>query len=167
MRKVQVISCSKKKPRKKDKTDENYIKASENSSAKQQGKKDKESSTLADIPLELFEDLLKYKFKSFTNGLIIESLHSEFIRKNNTCLNSLLCVTGNSKYIHIIILSYTLQNYIRDKEEESKKGQCSHKNQGLEKEQIAKRKSKKPAEESTSGKSSKKSKETKLNNEKS
>lgn len=160
MRKVHVILHSKKKPRKKDKLEDSSIKISENSSVRQ-GKRDKEPSTLGDISLELFEDLLKFKCKSFTNGVIIESLHSDFLKKINISLNTVLRAIGNAKYVHIILLSYTLENYIRDKEEEAKKGQQSSGTELLKKGRTSKEKSKKSLETDMTPKSSKKSKPTK------
>ncbi|XP_023311652.1 hydrocephalus-inducing protein [Anoplophora glabripennis] len=167
MRKVYVILNTKKKTKTKisrDKVADKTNRISEKSSAKQTGKKDKDTNTLGDIPVELFEDLIKYKCKSFTNGVIIESLHSDFLRKISVALNSLLCAIGNSKYVHIILLSYTLQNYIKDKvadiaEKERTMGEL--KAAEREKNIKAKLQNKSSPEISESGKSSKKSKKPK------
>ncbi|KAJ8920877.1 hypothetical protein NQ315_015670 [Exocentrus adspersus] len=71
----------------------------------------KDNVTPADIPIELFEDLLRQKLRSFRSGLVIESLNSEFIKKLNVALSTLLGAMGYSKYIHIVLLSLTFEDY--------------------------------------------------------
>ncbi|CAG9825500.1 unnamed protein product [Phaedon cochleariae] len=68
--------------------------------------------TLMDIATELLIDLLRRRFDNTKSAVIIESLNSEFLRKPNIALDCLLHAIGSVKYIHIIILSYTLEDYM-------------------------------------------------------
>lgn len=69
-------------------------------------------STLLNIPVDILFNLLRKKIQRMPkSGLIIESLKSIFITTPDAALHGLLFAFGNAKYIQVIILSYSFEDY--------------------------------------------------------
>ncbi|KAI4465642.1 dlec1 deleted in lung and esophageal cancer 1 [Holotrichia oblita] len=74
--------------------------------------------TLIGISEELLFEIVQSQLVTFRKGVIIESLQSNIIKKPTTLLNMLLRGLGNIQYIHCIILSFTYNDYLAQKEME-------------------------------------------------
>ncbi|KAG5865676.1 hypothetical protein JTB14_020627 [Gonioctena quinquepunctata] len=95
----------------------NRSKVSPNKKHKSEGSDKKNSGKPpAGIPFELITLLLKKKFESLAAGVIIESLNSEFLPQLDVALDCLLRAIGNVKFIQVVLLSHTLEEYVRDEE---------------------------------------------------
>lgn len=96
------------KPKKKDKNSPIKDKKSQGSSEKNQSKgKPPGDNCFLDIQLDSLVELLKPKIKVL-NNLIIESLHSTFIKYENQALNMVLRAAGSVQFINIVVFSYTV-----------------------------------------------------------
>ncbi|XP_074027129.1 hydrocephalus-inducing protein homolog isoform X2 [Leptinotarsa decemlineata] len=111
-KKIFLMATVRLKKSKSKKISEKSQKNEKNSEKKTTNKA--EGKDPGNISLELIWALLKKKFESAEEGIIIESLHSEFIPKIDVALDCLLRAIGCAKYIQIVILSYTLEDYMID-----------------------------------------------------
>ena len=103
-----------KKSKKSSKSSNKSSSSKKSKGSSKKGKKKKEfiSDTLINIPEELLLDLLEESLQIFKQGLIIESLTSNFLRKTMVALKCLLQLAKDVQEIHFVIFSTTFEKYM-------------------------------------------------------
>lgn len=85
-------------------------------SSDKESKKKHNTSTLIGINLETIIKLLAKKIKTFEQGIVIETLESNFLKTGPVALDSVLKAIGNVAFLQMVVFTYSLDRYIRDEE---------------------------------------------------
>lgn len=129
--------ASSKKEKKSSKASKSTKKKSKKSSggSSKTSKKLKDPEIFMKLPEDFFNEIVKLKLQTY-DALVIESLDSIFIRRPLLALNAILKGTGNIKYVHFFLLTYTFEQCkaYEDKKKQSELDDITFKKQNRIKE---------------------------------
>ncbi|CAH1126274.1 unnamed protein product [Ceutorhynchus assimilis] len=133
---AKILNIIEPKSKKGSKKRSRQEKGSKTSSEKSLKRNRKAGDCFLNITSDALVDLLKAKLKTFPY-LVIESLTSRFIPKQNQALYILLRAAGCIAYINLVLLSYTVNDYVKNWESAQKNIETGG-NSEREKDQIKK-----------------------------